>query len=198
MVGFWMRWMGATLVGVIVGFMGSFAAVDALAGPEGPEAISIPFEVAFPAVVGVTGAVMGAAQWLAIRRRGAPGPAWTAATGCGLLVATLVVVHLPEGTTLASALGWGAVHAVAVGVAVGALQWLAIRRLDPTRRWLVASLAGWLAAGIVGDVVAWYTDGGIGMMVIFVLWAALTAPVLQRLVAADAHRQAAPPAKAPA
>lgn len=191
MAGFWIRWMGATLVGVIVGFMGSFAAVDALVGPEGPESIGIPFEFAFPAVVGLTGVAMGTVQWLVIRRRGTSGRGWAAATGGGLFLATLVVVQLPEGATLAGALLWGAAHAVVVGVAVGALQWLAIQRLDPTRRWLLVSVAGWLTAGLVGDVVAWYSDGGLGMITIFLLWAALTAPVLHRLTTADTRPPAA-------
>lgn len=179
---FWFRWVGATLVGLVVGFMGSLAAVDAIVGPEGPEAFGVPFEVAFPVVIGVTGAVAGTFQWLVIRRRVPLGPAWIPATASGLLVATLVVVQLPEGTTLPSALAWGATHALVLAVAVGSLQWLAIRDTDPTRRWLWASLGGWVAAGIAGDAVAWYTDGGVGIMVIFVLWAALTAPVLHRLL----------------
>lgn len=189
---FWFRWVGATLVGLVVGFMGSFAAVGAIVGPEGPEAVGIPFEVAFPIVIGVTGAVVGTLQWLVVRRRVALRPAWIPATAFGLLLATLVVVQLPEGTTLSSALAWGAVHALVLGVAVGLLQWLAIRGLDPTRRWLSASLGGWLTAGIAGDAVAWYTDGGVGMMVIFALWAALTAPVLHRLLTGT-RRPALPP-----
>lgn len=184
MISFWFRWVGATLVGLVVGFMGSFAAVDAIVGPEGPEAIGVPFEVAFPIVIGVTGAVVGTLQWLAVRRRVLLGPTWIPATATGLLLATLVVVQTPEGTTLPSALAWGVVHALLVAVPVGALQWLTIRAVDPTRRWLSASLAGWLIAGIAGDAIAWYTDGGVGMIVIFTLWAALTAPILHRLLTA--------------
>jgi hypothetical protein len=191
MAGFWVRWTAATLVGAIVGFIGSFTAVDVLVGPEGPESIGVPFEVAFPVVVGLTGVAMGTLQWLVIRRRGTSGRAWVAATGGGLLFATLVIVQLPEGATLGGALLWGALHAVVVGVVVGSLQWLAIQRLDPTRRWLLASVAGWLAAGVVGDAVAWYSDGGIGMITIFLLWAALTAPVVHRLTTAGTRPPAA-------
>lgn len=193
MTNFWFRWMGATLVGLVVGFIGSFTAVDAIVGPGGPEAVGIPFEVAFPVVLGVTGAVVGTFQWLAVRRRVPLPPTWIPATATGLLLATLVVMQTPEGTTLPTAVAWGAVHSLMVAVAVGGLQWLAIRDADPHRRWLAASLAGWLTAGIAGDIVAWLTDGGLGMIVILAVWAALTGPVLHRLLTRTGRRTTRPP-----
>lgn len=192
MVGFWFQWVGATVVGLVVGFIGSFLAVDTIIGPAGPEAVGIPFAIAFPAVIGVTGALVGAFQWFLMRRHGLSSRAWIGATAAGLLLATLVVVQLPEGTTLPSTLIWGALHALIVGGTVGSLQWLAIRSADAGRRWLWASLGGWLVAGIVGSAVAWYADGGLGMMVIFVLWAAVTAPTMHRLLTA-AYRATTPP-----
>lgn len=183
MIRFWFAWMALTIAGLVVGFPGSFAAIDAMIGPEGPEAVSIPFEVAFSAIVGITGTLIGSLQWLLIRRRAAHTAGWIPATGLGLLVALLVLVHLPVGTTFPGALLWAAVHALIVGLAVGLLQWRAIRHIDPTRQWLWASIAVWLAAGIIGDTMSHVIgDDGIGSMLIFLLWAALTAPILYRLL----------------
>jgi hypothetical protein len=83
MIGFWSRWMVLTTVGLVVGFMGSFMAIDAVLGSEGPEAIGVPFEVAFPVVIGVAGTLIGALQWLQLRRRAARSAGWIPATGLG-------------------------------------------------------------------------------------------------------------------
>jgi hypothetical protein len=193
MIGFWLRWVVLTTVGLVVGFMGSFMAIDAVLGPEGPEAIGVPFEVAFPVVIGVAGTLIGALQWLQLRRRAARTAGWIPATGLGLLIALLVIVRLPEGSTLPGVVLWGALHALVVGLAVGSLQWLAIRHLDPARTWLWASLVAWLVAGITGDILAFYSgDGGLGTMLIFFGWAALTAPVLHRLLHRTHRQQTSP------
>lgn len=183
MIGFWFAWMGLTIAGLVVGFMGSFATIDAMVGPEGPEAVGIPFEVAFPAVIGITGTLVGSLQWLLIRSRAAHTAGWIPATGLGLLVALLVLVHLPVGTAFPGVLLWAAIHALIVMLAVGLLQWRAIRHIDPTRQWLWFSIAVWLAAGIIGDTVGHLSgNDGVGTMLVFLLWAALTAPILYRLL----------------
>ena len=47
------------------------------------------------------------------------------------------------------------------------------------RRRLHAGIAAGLTVGVMGDTVAWYAaDGGLGTMLIFVGWAAVTAPSL--------------------
>lgn len=185
MLGFWMRWMGATVLGFAGGFVGFFVAIDAATGGRGPEAYGIPFEVAFPVLLGVAATLMGSLQWLVLRRRVPGSVLWIPATAIGVLgggavLATLVAVMGEPQTLIGSALS-GAFHGLLVGAIVGSLQWLVIRNLDASRRWILVNPAALLIAGMIGDSVASYTDGGIGMMIMFPLWQALVAPALYRL-----------------
>lgn len=185
MLRFWFRWMGATVVGLVGGFVGSFVVIDAATGGQGPEEYGIPFEVAFPVILGVAFTVTGAMQWLVIRRRMRGSVRWIPATGLGMLAGMAVVMTLialmgePE-TLVGSALE-GAFHGPLVGAIVGSIQWLLIKGLDPSRRWIMVNVAALMLAAVIGDTVGWYTDGGTGNMIAFVLWQALVAPTLYRL-----------------
>lgn len=185
MLRFWFRWMGATVVGLVGGFVGSFVVTDAATGGQGPEKYGIPFEVAFPVILGVAFTVTGAMQWLVIRRRMRGSVRWIPATGLGMLGGMAVVMTfialIGEPQTLVGSALSGAFHGLLVGAIVGSIQWLVIKGLDPSRRWIMVNVAALMLAAVIGDTVGWYTDGGTGNMIAFVLWQALVAPTLYRL-----------------
>jgi hypothetical protein len=173
---FRIRWVAATLGGFVGSFVALVAAIGLLTGGEGPEAVGVPFEVAFPIVVAASVAVLAAAQWL-VMRRSLPGRGrWVPATSGSMLVSAFVIFGFEgEGTTLLSSLAWGLAHALTVAVLVGSAQWWVIRDLDTTRQWIRASMVAWLAAEVVGNTAGWLLDGGVGLMVLIVVWAGLTA-----------------------
>jgi hypothetical protein len=182
---FWGYWMGATVLGFIGGFAGVFLVIGLITGDEGPEAFGISFEVFFPIWMGLAAALMGTLQWLVIRRRSSGLVRWIPATALGvvlgfaLLMALVAVMGEPE--TLVGAVLSGALHGVLVGALVGTAQWFVIRGLDPSRRWIKVNMLSLVMAAVVGDTIGFYTDGGTGTMVIFLLWQALVALTLYRL-----------------
>lgn len=191
MLRFWLKWLGATILGFVGAFVAQFVAIEALTGGDGPEAWGIPFEVAFPLVLAASVTVMAALQWRVMRRlRPQVSGSWVPATTFGLLAGAFVVfIVLGEGTTsLLASLSWGLTHAFVVGLLVGTMQWLAIRAHDPNRRWIRTTVLGMLVAELVGNTVGWYVDGAVGIVLLFVLWQAFTAPMLYRLLTADASR----------
>lgn len=182
---FWSYWMGATVLGFIGGFAGVFLVIGLITGDEGPEAFGMSFEVFFPIWLGLAAALMGALQWLVIRRRSEGLVRWIPATALGVLLGIaflmvlVAVIGEPE-TFIATVLS-GALHGIVVGAIVGTSQWFVIRGLDPSRRWIKVHVLALLIASVVGDTIGFYTDGGTGVMVIFLLWQALVAPTLYRL-----------------
>jgi hypothetical protein len=194
MVGYWLRWMGVTLVGFMTGFVGSFVLIDVASGGAGPERFGIPFAVALPAVLALAVSLMATLQWLLLRRRLPGSAAWIPATAVGVLAGALMVFGLAEllgqERSLPRALVRGVVDALVVGAPVGFAQWLVLRRVDPARRWVWVTVAAFVVAGIIGEVAGWHTDGGIGLIVIFLVWQGLAAPTLHRLTTTTADRPA--------
>ena len=189
MLKFWSYWMGATALGFIGGFVGVFMLIGLITGGEGPESFGVPFEFFFPIWLGLAAAAMATLQWLTIRRRSKGFVGWipattlSAAIGVGALMLLVAVMGEPE--SISSTVVSAALHGLVVGAIVGTGQWLAIRDVDPTRRWIVANALAALVGSVVGDTVGFYTDSGTGILVIFALWQALVAPVLFRLMSMD-------------
>jgi hypothetical protein len=176
MLRFSIRWVAATLGGFIVPFVVAIGAIDVSSRGQGPEAWGVPFDVAFPLVLGAAIAAMAACQWLVIRPRLPGTGAWVPATAGAMLIAAVIVFGiLGEGTTLLISLAWGLAHALVVALLVGTAQWRVIQRFDPEKRWIRASIAAWLAAEAAGNLVAWFLDGGVGLIVMIAVWSALTA-----------------------
>jgi hypothetical protein len=141
----------------------------------------------------LTGAVLGAVQWLGLRRRGV-GPRWIVATAVGLAVglgggAALVGYR----TSLASLAAQGAVCGAAVGIAQAGLLRGAFGRLAAA--WPAATAAlwalGWTVTTAVGvDVEAQYTVfGSTGALTVTVLSAVLPLALARRSGGDRRHRR---------
>lgn len=135
--GFWLRWL-PTFIGFIAG--------GALATGVGGRLDSLPAAVAGGALAG---AVIGAGQWLALRRL-LPGAAWwIAATAVGQAVGLAIAAPLVGYGTEPSDL---AVQGAITGLAIGVLQALVLRQSGAAGlRWALAMPPLWA----VGWLVTW-------------------------------------------
>jgi hypothetical protein len=115
-------------------------------------------------------ALLAGAQWLVLRRRlpSAAAGRWFSATAGGVTAAWLIggfcfrtgaanvpveSFTRPESTTFFFPLILAMTGALAGGV-IAALQWPALRLIDPTPRWREPALAAWLLAHLVAGAVA--------------------------------------------
>ena len=159
----WWRWLLIALAFPVAGLIGHLVAgrVDSVSA----------------AVLGgvVTGAGIGAAQWVLLRRRGI-GIRWVPATaaglGAGLAVGAALVSYRTDITSLVV---MGAVSGFGVGVAQGAL-------LGSTKR-----MVGWAAVTTTLWAVGWTatTAGGISVdnqFVVFGAYGAIASTFLQSLI----------------
>ncbi len=118
------------------------------------KAIVGPVDAVWTAVLAgaVAGAVIGTAQWLALRRIGAD-VRWIAATAAGLAVGLgLAYAVFGYGTTVADLAVVGAV----TGLGIGAAQWWLLRNL-------VAGSIVWIPATAVAWALGWTVTTAIGV-----------------------------------
>jgi hypothetical protein len=126
-----MRWLSATLIAWVFGFLASFVAV----------VLDLP-PLARAALVGVA---LGTGQAWALRSRRIPAPAWVVATAAGYLLGVLANLE-SFGVPRPGEPSGG----VVVGVAVGVAQWLVLRgHAHDAAWWVLFSVAGWGIAGLV-------------------------------------------------
>jgi hypothetical protein len=136
----WGRWGLAFL-----GFpLGGLAALGVVGGVE----------TSLDALLGglATGAVIGAAQWLAARPRLGDAYAWVAATAFGMGAGLALAVGLLGSDTSGSELLW---RGALTGLAIGIAQWLVLRRHYANAIVWVPTIAigwalGWLVTRAVG------------------------------------------------
>ena len=124
-----LAWVATLLAFPIAGL-----AARAVAGPVD--------EVWTAALAGVvSGAVIGAAQWLALRRIGAADARWIAATAVGLGVGLgLAFAVFDYGDTVGDLAVVGAVSGLGIGIA----QWWLLRELlNGSLLWVPATTAAW-------------------------------------------------------
>lgn len=131
----WWRWTVAT--GSVAALTWG-AAIAATSGAEASPAASEPPLVAqvaaYCALGGAAGGLMGAAQWLVLRRLVRPRAwvAWSAlAWAGGMPVSSLVVGSVPAGTPALGSLVYGAVAGAGMGLVVAGLLWPGVRRMAP-------------------------------------------------------------------
>jgi len=149
---FWLAWMFATIVGVVVYMIvipPILSAISERSSGMGGEPWT---RIAISAVSAITlGATIGATQWLVLRRR-LPRTGWW-------VLATLIGYSIPLalGGNLAGGFEppWlaGLVIFLEFGVILGALQWLVLRgRVNHSGWWIAISIAGWAIAAALVDL----------------------------------------------
>lgn len=159
------RWSLLTMAGLAAGILAALLLGDPIGAVVGMILVT-------PALTLLVGAVLGAGQWLDLRRRVVRAWPWIPATcfGMGIGLAVGVVVVEQVGNSIAGQqinivrLGIGAralslaVVGLVTGLSVGAAQWLAVLRRhgSPAARWIAASAAAlgiaFPAAGLIVDL----------------------------------------------
>lgn len=133
--GFWAGW-GLAFLGFPLGGLAGLG----LAGPI----IGVP-----QAALGgaATGAVIGAAQWLVLRRRLPLAPWWIAATAAGMSGGLALGVGLLGVDTAGAALP---LRGLVTGACIGLAQYLVLRRLSPRASiWPFVVAGGWAVGWLV-------------------------------------------------
>jgi NhaP-type Na+/H+ or K+/H+ antiporter len=164
----WRRWALATAIGELVGFAApAFAwalVARAVAGMGAPAAALLTFAV-LVAAGSVEGAVLGYAQWRALRHAlpAIRWPQWTGATAIAAALAWALGM-LPNTLMDAAGVGVGgmiaawAIVAPAILLSIGVAQWLVLRRhLPRAALWIPANIVGWilgLAPTFIGPALA--------------------------------------------
>lgn len=150
-VGFWIRWVAATAIGLMVAFA-MFVALFSVIGEPG--------ELLFPVLMAGVGVVIGAFQQRVLRRALGDARRWAVATGVGLGVGIALALTMGEGTGLSGKVLEGAVHGAAIGAILGTLQSFVLSARVPGARWWVpASIAGWAVGAAAGDAVGYFVEG---------------------------------------
>jgi hypothetical protein len=165
---FWLAWITLTAVGWTVG-LGAGLLLGA------PIQLVVGMMLVTPAVTCLAGGVLGAGQWLALRRWRGTGW-WIPATAIGLGVGLTIGVTLVEQLgrwlsggpvnvarlTTAGRVGSFAVIGLVTGTTLGAAQWLVLRHTaQRSGVWIVSTIVA-ITAGLVGpSLVADTLFGGV-------------------------------------
>ena len=163
-----MRWSLLTMAGLAAGVLAALLLGEPLEAVVGMILIT-------PALTCLVGAVLGAGQWLDLRRRIATAWLWIPATcaglGTGLALGVVLVEqaggYLTGGQIRFAELGIGtralslAVVGLVTGLSAGAAQWLGVLRRHgaPALRWITVSTA---ALGIAFPLAGLVVDALLG------------------------------------
>jgi hypothetical protein len=144
--GFWLRWMSASDMGLVVGFALYFQLVVGFASE-----LSFGLQTLISIAGGIfLGASIGLAQWLVLRKQISwPGQWIIASTAGGAVGGTVALIagEITGEVTDAGFYGALAVGAAVIGISLGIAEWLVLRRYVSQAGW-------WVLASTVGIVVA--------------------------------------------
>ena len=172
-LGFWLLWVFATIVGVVVGMAIFFAGIGAFPGVEA--FLDIESDAGFGAALGaIFGTAFGIGQWLVLRRHVGHIGAWVPLTTLtwSALWALNIAGVLGEGEGLAGKIVEGLGHGLILGAFVGAAQWISLRKaVNGARWWIVINGICWSVSAAAGDAsrVLLGDTGGADLLVAFVL-----------------------------
>jgi hypothetical protein len=138
--GFWLAWVLASIMGLVVGALLGMSVAYGLFDRDGVDA-----------TIGITGGiVMGATsgflQWVVLREKVARAGWWVLASALGFAIAggTLGAIRINENYVMA-----GILFAAVFGVAGGIMQWLVLRQqVVRAGLWILASILGSLVGAI--------------------------------------------------
>jgi hypothetical protein len=169
---FWLRWVLANIVGVVVGIALMFAGVGVLLD-ETPPAV---FGAGLGAVFGTT---IGVAQVLVLRRHLDGIGVWVPLTIVSWMVfwALNVAGAFPEGEGLAGKAIEGIWHGLVFGALVGVAQSIALRgRVNGAGWWSIINGLCWSLSAAAGDVGNFLlgNPGGADLLIAFLLACGLT------------------------
>ena len=169
---FWVRWVVATAIGVLVAFAGFVVVFEIFGEPD---------HLLFPLLMTAVGVVFGAFQQHVLRHALVDVKKWALVTGLGFGAGIALAFAIGEGRGLGGKVAAGLVHGAAVGAIVGTLQWRVLHaRVPAARWWVLASIGGWAIAAAVADAAGYFVDG-IGIIVGPVVAAAVTGAAMARL-----------------
>lgn len=140
--GFWLRWVSASGLGLIIGFAVYFAFVVGFASE-----LSVGLQIVSAVVCGaILGAAIGIAQWLVLRRQVFQPHHWLIASivggSVGGTVALVIRVIVLADSTI-SFLGNLVIGGAIVGISLGIAGWLVLRRhVSRAGWWVLASAVG--------------------------------------------------------
>ena len=135
----WLQWASASGLGGALGF----ALADAVLNLFSEALYRAMAEIV---IFGLLGTSMGTLQWLVLRRHFFQAGWWVAASSVGGTLIGIIGVFYGSELQVNMVLAYGL-----VGIILGALQWLVLRRrISRSGWWMVASLLGWaLAVSVV-------------------------------------------------
>ena len=135
----WLQWASASGLGGALGF----ALADAVLNLFSEALYRAMAEIVIFALLGTS---MGTLQWLVLRRHFFQAGWWVAASSVGGTLIGIIGVFYGSELQVNMVLAYGL-----VGIILGALQWLVLRRrISRSGWWMVASLLGWaLAVSVV-------------------------------------------------
>jgi hypothetical protein len=150
--GFWLGWVVASTVGIILGLILGFGLGLTIGGFDNEFGVlrTILGEFMFGAAIGFG---VGILQWLVLRRRVSGVGWWVLASTAGLAGARGGAAALASGNSeVLGSYAW-LVAAMALGGAVtGILQWLVLRgKVSRAGWWVLASTVGWALGFAVMD-----------------------------------------------
>jgi len=164
-----LRWTLSSAAGLAVGLAAALALGAPIQAVVGAMLVT-------PILTGIVGAVLGTSQWVLLRRRLATARWWipASAAGLGLGLAAGVVLVEQAGRALTGGqinvrmlsvparAGNMAVVGLVSGLALGAAQWLVLRRQSRiARRWLWGSTLAFPVAFFVSSLLADLVFGGL-------------------------------------
>lgn len=133
---FWLQWVAATAVGLVVGVNAGFTLNVIVAGSAGTDAALVVYVVTLGVLVG---AAVGSLQWLVLRRRFDDASRWIVASMAGWVA------------------GWfigGSIVGVISGTLIGLLQWVVLRRwVEQAVWWIAASTIAWTLGALALDTI---------------------------------------------
>lgn len=148
---FWLPWVLTNVVAVATALAALSGAIQAGVSGVIPEVVFAPVW-ASGLLWGFTGALIGGGQWLVLRRLlpGAGRWVWASALGTAVGVAAMFLAFIATGGEAEAASAPDlAVIGTAGGAAVGASQWLVLRRLVRRARWWVLTSAAGAGGGVL-------------------------------------------------